>query len=489
LIDWSARKGPYLWLVGILSVYAVIFLIYAETQAFAFDESYHLMAARLIDAGRIPYIDFCFPQTPLNAYWNAGWMQLLGQNWHVPHAFAALFVIAAVFLTADFLYFHFPVPSWRLAVAIAGGLSLGLNKMVFEYGPLAQAYGICLFLLVASFRVAIRAVERRGPLSAAGAGLLAGAAAACSLLSAAGAPVLLVWMWFWNRSGSRWQKGIAFCAGAAIPFGPILWLLWLGPRQTWFNLFQYHLNYRALYWPDTTRHDLEVLTYWIDSGQCLLLGMLLVAGLIYIARGSAWPRETKAQFYLSGFLALGLAAEAGRAHPTFSQYFLFTVPFLAIPAMAGMYRIGSLVFHLDRPALTTVLVAGFAAIGLGKATYYEIKDTNNWGTYEKLAAKVDQVTPRNALLFADEPIYFLTKRLPPPGYELYYTHEIKLPPADAKLFHILYKDDLKKQLKSGMFGTAYNCDDDEIEDYGLKTLYKQHVEMNDCSIFWDFNKK
>ncbi len=489
MIDWSPRKGPYLWLLGVLTFYAILFLIYAETQAFAFDESYHLMAATLIDAGRIPYIDFCFPQTPLNAYWNAGWMRLLGQNWHVPHAFAALFVIGAVFLTADFLYCHFPVPSWRLAVAVAGGLSLGLNKMVFEYGPLAQAYGVCLFLLVAAFRVAVLAVDLRRPWAAAGAGLLAGAGAACSLLSAAGAPVLLVWMFFCNRAGSRWHKCIAFCAASLIPFAPVFRLLWLGPRQTWFNLFQYHLKFRSLYWPDTTRHDLEVLTYWIDSGQCLLLGLLLVAGLIYVAKGSAWTRETKAQFYLSAFLALALAAEAGRAHPTFSQYFLFAVPFLAIPAMAGMYRVGSLVFQSDRPTLTMVLVAGFAAIALGKATYYEIKDTNNWGTYEKLAAKVDQVTPRNALLFADEPIYFLTKRMPPPGYELYYTHEIKLPPSDAKLFHILYKDDLKKQLASGMFATAYNCDDDEIDDYGLKTLYKQHVEMNDCSIFWGFNKK
>jgi hypothetical protein len=488
MIDWSSRKGPYLWLVGVLSVYAIIFLVYAETQAFAFDESYHLIAARLIGAGRIPYIDFCFPQTPLNAYWNAGLMRLLGQNWRVPHAFAALFVIGAVFLTADFLYFHFPVQNWRLAAAIGGGLTVGLNKMVFEYGPLAQAYGICLFLLVAAFRVTVRAVDRRGPLLAAGAGLLAGAAPASSLLSAAGAPVLLLWIFFRNRAGNRWHKALAFCAAAAIPFAPVYWLLWLGPRQAWFNLFQYHLNYRALYWPDTTRHDLEVLTYWIDSGQCLVLGLLLVAGLIFLIRRSDWTREIKSEYYLCGWMALALAAETGRAHPTFSQYFLLIVPFLAMPAMAGMYSLGSLVLGLNRPVLTMALVTGFSAVALGKATYYEIKDTNNWGTYERQAQKIQQVTPPNGLVFADEPIYFLTKRIPPPGYELYYTHELKLPPAQAKLLHILSTDDLKKQVAAGMFATAYNCDDDEIADYGLKAHFKQHVEMGDCSIFWDFKK-
>jgi hypothetical protein len=488
MIDWSARKGPYLWMCGVLGLYAVVFLVYAETQAFAFDESYHLLAAQLIDAGRIPYIDFCFPQTPLNAYWNAAWMRLLGQNWHVPHAFAALFTIGAVFLVADFVYFHFPVPSWREAAGLTAGLLAGLHNMVFEYGPLGQAYGICLFLLVASFRIAVVAVHRKGPLLAATVGLVAGTAAGSSLLSAAAAPVLLGWILHCNRAGVRWKKGVAFCAAMAVPFAPVYWLAWLGPRQTWFNLFQYHYFYRKLYWPDTTRHDLEVLTYWIDSGQGLVLGILVVAGLLYLIRMSPWAREVKAEFYLCAWLAAGLMAEVGRAHPTFTQYFLLAMPFLAILATPGLYIIGTRLFASERPLLTAALVTGFVACALAKATYYEVKDTNNWHVYERLAKKIDQVTPRNAPVLADEPIYFLTKRTPPPGYELYYTHELKLAPADAKLFHILYKTDVKKQVQAGAFATAFNCDDDEIADYDLKNHFKQHAEMDDCTVFWDFKK-
>src|SRR5580698_9263833 len=47
-------------------------MIYSQTVAFTGDEGFHLLAAQLIDSGKRPYIDFCFPQTPLNAYWNAG---------------------------------------------------------------------------------------------------------------------------------------------------------------------------------------------------------------------------------------------------------------------------------------------------------------------------------------------------------------------------------------------------------------------------------
>src|SRR5450432_3522278 len=71
----KTRGSLSLWLYGVLSLYAAVFLVYAETWAFTADEGYHMLAAQLMAAGRTPYIDFCFPQTPLNAYWNAGWMR------------------------------------------------------------------------------------------------------------------------------------------------------------------------------------------------------------------------------------------------------------------------------------------------------------------------------------------------------------------------------------------------------------------------------
>src|SRR5450759_4382144 len=110
-------------LYGVLSLYAAVFLVYAETWAFTYDEGYHLLAAQLIGAGRTPYIDFCFPQTPLNAYWNAAWMRILGGSWRVPHFFAALFTIGAVLLTADYVLRRFPVRGWRAGGAIAAALA------------------------------------------------------------------------------------------------------------------------------------------------------------------------------------------------------------------------------------------------------------------------------------------------------------------------------------------------------------------------------
>ena len=472
------------WLYAGLALYAAAFLVYAEKWAFAFDESFHLLAAQLIDSGKRPYIDFVFPQTPLNAYWNAAWMRLLGETWRVPHAFAALFTIGSVVLTARFVFLRLPNPDWRASAALAAALLTGLNASVFGYGSLAQAYGICLFTVVAAFQAAVIAVDRRGAGWSAAAGFFAGTAAASSLLSAAAAPVFLVWMMFHNRAGGRWTKLSAFSMGTAIPFAPIIWLAWIGPRQAWFNLIRYHVSFRKLYWPDATRHDLEVLTSWIDSGQALLLGVLAISGLVYIARGSRWPAAVKAEFNLCGWLAAGLAIEVSTAHPTFPQYFLLTVPFVAILAGVGLLAIAFRLVPQEKPQWAVLLVVLFTALGLGKSLYDE-REAGDWSAYERLARKIDEVTPRNSLLFADEPIYFLTRRLPPPGLELSYSHRVDLGPEENARMHIVTSSELKRQVQSGMFATAYSCSEKDIQDYGLPNLYRQRIDMEDCSIFWD----
>src|SRR5690349_11161664 len=117
------RGGTYRWVAGLVWCYAAALLVYSQTRAYTWDEGYHLLAAQLIAAGKRPYIDFCFPQTPLNAYWNAAWMRLLGESWRVPQALAAVLTSGAVFLMADYVFVRFPVPRWRAAAAAAAVLA------------------------------------------------------------------------------------------------------------------------------------------------------------------------------------------------------------------------------------------------------------------------------------------------------------------------------------------------------------------------------
>ena len=479
-------QKPFLWVCGLVSLLTAGLIVYSQTLAFAWDEGFHLLAAQLIKSGKRPYLDFCFPQTPLNAYWNALWMAVFGESWRTAHAVAAVAAAGAILLTAGFLLARFPAAGWRLAAALAAALTVGLNQIVLYFGTIGQAYGLCLFLIVAAFRLSISAVDRKGLLQPGLAGFLAGAAAASSLLTAPVGPVLLLWILIYNRAGIRAAKLAAFLAGSAIAFQPLLWLFVKAPRQVLFNVIQYHLLYRQVGWPGAIRHDLEIQASWIDSSQALLLGLLAAAGLLFIVFRSQWDRPRRAEFYLCGWLALALWAQISSAHPNFPQYFILLVPFLSILASVGLYSIASQMYNPDRPFWPIVIYGVLLSLGLAKS-FYEEHDDVTWQDFEVLARKVDQVTPLNAPLLADEHVYFLTRRPPPSGMELRDSHKLELPAPLADSMHIVPATELDRRIKAGVFSTVESCGftDERIKALGLARLYSQKAEIEDCAVFWD----
>ncbi len=478
----SARpRRAFLVLSGLILLYTAALLVYSQTMGFVWDEGFHILAAQLIDHGKTPYLDFCFPQTPLNAYWNAGWMAIFGESWRVTHVAAALEVAGAVFLTADYVFARFSIGRWRFACALVAAFFVGFNATVVEFGPVSQAYAIGLLLVVAAFRVAVAAVDRKGWLLAGSAGVLAGAAAACTLLTAPVAPVLLIWILIYNRDGQRWTKGGAFVVGALVPFAPVFWLFAKSPRQVFFNIVQYQALFRRVNWNGATPHDIDVLSAWLDDVQSLLLGLLAIAGVWFLARKSDWDRARRAELYLCAWLSLVLILYISTAHPTFSRYFIFATPFLTVLAVAGLYWVASRLGNPERPLLASALVIALVALALGRSLFDD-RDSETWYDYQEIARKVDQVTAPQGRLWADELVYFLTRRTPPSGMEFSYSHSIELPPAQEKLYHIISKKELLEEAKAGKFDTVQTCNDDTIDD--MVKLFPHKTDIGDCSVFW-----
>jgi hypothetical protein len=412
-------------------------------------------------------------------------MRVFGQTWRVPHAVSTALTLGAVLLAAQFVYTRFPeARNWRAGAALAVILLIGLDPMVVEYGPLAQAYAICLFLLVAAFRVTIASTERASIWPALGVGFCAGAAAASSLLSATAAPVYLLWLLIYNRAGNRWMKAAAYFLGGAIPFLPVVWLLRQSPRVVMFNLFEYHLSFRTLYWQNPTQHDLEIVTSWIDSGPALLLILLAIAGFLFIRYRSQWEGRLRQEFYLSAWIAVGLGVEMFTAHPTFARYFILMVPFAAIPASVGLYFAAIGLYQPGRPVWPVAMLAFLLALGLGKSLYERYNDVRTWSDDEQMAKKVDEVTPRDAPIFADEQVYFLTRRIPPPGLEFSYSHKLNLSPALMAQLHIVTQAQLDKMAAAGAFAAAATCDDEESSEMDLASLYPHKASIDDCAVYW-----
>jgi len=89
------------------------------------------------------------------------------------------------------------------------------------------------------------------------------------------------------------------------------------------------------------------------------------------------------------------------------------------------------------------------------------------------------------VLFADEPIYFVTRHVPPPGMELEDSHKLDFPPAEARLLHVIPKKELDRQLKAGVFDVIEISNDDErIDKLGLKKMYAHSAEVEDYEVLW-----
>jgi hypothetical protein len=463
--------------------------VYAQTVAFAWDEGFHLLAAQLIKAGKTPYLDFFFPQAPLNAYWNAGWMRLFGDTWRTAHAVAGMMGAGGVLLAAHAVYRRFPIAGWRVGGAVAVVALAGLNHQFVDYSTIGQGYALCLFLLVAAYRCVLSSAERRGWLAASAAGFCVVAAAGATLLASAAVPILLVWLLIYNRAGARWTKLAGFLAGAAAPLLPFVPVVLRAPRVVRFDIVEYHLLYRQVAWPNATGHDADVLTAWANDPQAILLAILVAAGVFFVRFRSGWDRSTRAPFYLCGWLALGLSLHISTAHPTFARYYLLTLPFLATLAVAGLAYIVSLFARPVPVRWAVAFVGAILVVTLSRDLYDDWDGAPWWKRLENIAAKLDKVVPRGAPVYADEAVYFISRRTPPSGMEHSDAHKLQLKPEMEKMLHIFPRAELMRRIAAGKFAAAASCEDtDDLDKLGVGDAFAKSFEDEgqNCAVYWEW---
>ena len=212
--------------------------------------------------------------------------------------------------------------------------------MVVEFGVIGQAYGLGLFLIVAAFRSAVLAVERGSALLAGLAGLLSAAAAGSTLLTAPVAPVLLLWIIFYSPPGqAEANRFIAFCCAAAHPADSASGAFFEIAAGGYFRHLQipHVLPPVGLAGCDPPRsgglHFLAEVSAIPDPGD-----FDRGRALVHRQEKPDGTVQRRGEFYLCGWLALAVGLFISTAHPTFQQYYLFTVPFLSILSALGLSR-------------------------------------------------------------------------------------------------------------------------------------------------------
>jgi hypothetical protein len=469
----TGKRRPLAFWVAIFIVQTGL-LIYSQLVAYFGNESFHLLAAQLINAGKRPYLDFFYQHAPLYAYLNAVWMRLFGESWQSAHVLSALMVGGGVWVVADYLFSRLHDRRWRLTIAILAALLMGLNFYVICFGTVGLPFGLCLFLTTAAFRLTLAAINREKSWLAFCAGICAAAAAASSLFTA---PVMVV-LWLWllrdQGAGNRWKKCVAFLAGAIIPLLPLMWLFTQSPRQTFFNLVEYHFFYRVETTGNPWRWNLREMVEWFASYQGLLLVPLAFIGIWLVSKRNEFDAQRKSEFYLCACLIIVLSLCLSMPRPTFAFYFVLLTPFVSILASLGFYAIGSRVRHFKIKWLALVLLAlyGFGLAGRVYKSRLEIFNADH-KTIEVIAREINQNTPADGSIYAFEHVYFEARRMPPPGLE--------------NAFNPFSKAD--DWLREGRFNTiCMMANDPRIKSFALFERYANNQTIEGTNfkviIFW-----
>jgi hypothetical protein len=475
------------YLLALVTVIGVGLVAYSQTRAFAWDEGFHLLAAQLILKGMRPYIDFFHAQTPLYAYWNAFWMRFFGDTWRTAHAVSAVCTTLSLWLLGGYVLDRFNGgvwrQNWRVPMMLAAVLITGLNSQVVQFATIGQGYAICLLAVVAAFRFTVANVKRDDARFAFGAGFFTGVAAASSLLTAPMGPVLFVWM-LW-ASGNRPKRVLTFLAGGLIPFLPLLRLMAISPKVVFFGAVKFHLFYRTVDWSESEKQNLDVALGWLESPHAMLIGLLVLLGLIFMARTNI-PMPLRRELRLCIWLTVVEGAYLLYVRPTFARYYLFVVPFVAIISVVGLYYAGTHIGRPEKPIWIMLMVTLLMSLGIGR-TINGGKTDYRWKDWQKLAKKVDDVTKAGGMIDADEAVYFITRRTPPSGMEYADTHKLRLSKELSAELHVFSKEERQRRLKAGVYDTVASCEDEDKTDKGvdLSSLYKQKTEVGDCTVYWD----
>jgi len=442
------------------------------------DEGLHLVAARLVQAGRRPFADFFYWHEPPFLYLAAGWMTLAGGGWRAVHLLSALLTAVSMACLASLVARSLGASERRAWPASLAAVLFALNVLVLKWGTMAHNYAAALVFIVLSVDAALRTIERPGRLTAFACAFCAGSATAFTLLTAPLAPVLLVWIAARNATGTLRTKLLAFTAGALVPFLPLALIAWQAPSQTLFGLVTHHLSYRVET-AGTLDYQWDVLVSGLLSPQVwVLLALSLCA--IFQTRESAAARE-RHLVSLCGWLAATLGVFVIGVHPpVHAVYLVVLAPCLAMLATAGT---SGLVRRLATRGGERFVIGGVTALfaaGLVVSAYRGRVWVSEWDRIERLAAEVVAVTPESASFYTTFPfVYVAANRLPPPGLENGWASQMTVPDDTFAMLELSSAAAIAARVGRGEFDTVLLWrDDPRFPAADLDRLYAQQKDVD-----------
>jgi len=314
------RKLPVVCLLAVIGLHLACGASFVAAERPNQDEGWYLEAARLVEQGRVPYLDFAYVQPPLLPYVYAA----LGgeRDMAAGRSVSLLFGALAVLLGG--------VAAWRLGAG-AGLLAAALpafNAFVLSQQCIVKAYALANACLALGLLLAVWAKGRRR--------WLAGAAVAFALAAltrnSAATALLAYWLWLAADRARRRHLLAALVAGAALPLLVYAPLALRDAGALHYNLLGHHAANAARLDP------VALVATGLALTQILIAAMPALAGVVLsgLALQPGVPVETEGRDEVELVTLIFVFVAAGQlvsSHP-YQEYQVLAVPPAAV--LAGL---------------------------------------------------------------------------------------------------------------------------------------------------------
>lgn len=419
------------------------------------DEGYYAAAARLVAMGRLPYLDFFYPQTPLLPFILAPFTWLCGASLWLLRAAP----VVAVALAAWCLALYGRASRRRLGIpALTPVLMLALDPHFLSWNVTLKTYGAANLGVLATLVALDRGVRGRGSRWLAVGGALAALTVGVRLLYAGWAAVLVggVVILLWREREVR-QVG-ALVAGALAGAAPTVFFLARDPDRFLFNTLRYHQLRFSVHDLSGAGFGERALDALAVLGGALAAAPYLALLLVLAVWGLRSLRDDRTQearlLRVWSLAALVHFVVCLLPDPAYRQYFTAAwSPLVIPPALAGL---ADLWRRAGRPraaaALAPVLLACYAVLQLAVLhTGMDMAPVWTRPVQNEVAAAIDRHSgPQDTVLAFWSGFPYTARRNWAPGMENHFALGVaeKLDAHGRNRYHIAGVDRLREMFRA-----------------------------------------
>ncbi|MDQ1459696.1 MAG: hypothetical protein QOI08_1180 [Actinomycetota bacterium] len=394
------------------------------------DEGFYALAAKLVAHGKTPYVDFWFLQAPLLPYVYGTWERIIGESWYVLRSLSVVLTVAL----GCVIYWHV-LRRWSARrLALIAVLLFATTPLGFQWFPTIKTYALSTLLLFTAYVWA----QSRSAKAWFVAGLFAGLAVDVRLLFGS---VVIVFLVYARRDAWR------FLVGLAVGLVPSIWLFVIGPGRFVNDTLRAQTTRSHASIPSNVFGKTRTVGRVLVEPHFLLLVVLGVTLIVVCVR-------RRQRLPLSVAIAATLGITNLLPTPSYAQYFVTLIPFLAVATieLVQLLDISARVREqrfLAIAALILVVPAAwsFHVVTSADSTELRISDAR------AVARAVDRVAHRDEVVLSFWPGFIYESHVRQfPGLEsdfapfvLSNTH---LSPARAAEYHMLSTAGMKQAINS-----------------------------------------